>query len=561
MTTIRENAMKTSFRLSALTLALTASFPALTQTAPDAGEILQQNTPPRETPRPSPAITIEAPPASTAQPGGGQVTLQAISFGGNSVFSERELLDVLGPVTGKSYDLAGLRELANRITEHYSAAGYPFARAYIPPQPMTDGKLLVNVVEGRYGKVQTAGDPSLAAAAQKFLSPLKMGNVISSKLLERTTLILDDQPGVKVTPVIRPGEAVGTGDLDVRVERSPRIKGDVGVDNHGNRFTGEHRLRANVLFDSPFMLGDQIALRLLHSDENLWLGSIGYSLPLGFSGLRGNIGYAHTSYDLGKGFSSLDATGTAKVSSLGVSYPIIRSQKTNLTGAATYQHKALNDRQGLTGTDSDKSSESVPLVLQFDRRDGLGGGGITYGGISYTAGHLKLDATLRAADIASGVDSRGHFDKWNLDVARIQALPAGFTLFGRVSAQWAGKNLDSSERLSLGGAYGVRAYPSGEGNGDEGWVAQLELRYAAGHFSPYLFHDAGHAKINAKPGGITPAMTDNDRSIAGTGVGVRYLEGHWNVDANISWQTHGGAPRSDSAERNPRALITVGYAF
>lgn len=553
--------MTTIFRFSALTLVLAASFPALAQVAPDAGQTLQQNAPPREAPQPGPAISIEAPPAAALQPGGTQVMLQAVSFGGNSLFSEAELRDMLGPVTGKSYDLAALRELAQRVRAHYAAAGYPFARAYLPPQSMAEGQLRIEVVEGRYGTVRAFGDPTLTGATERFLSPLQPGEVIRSDLLERTTLVLDDLPGVKVAPIIRPGQEVGTGDLDVRVERTPGFAGEVGIDNHGNRFTGEHRLRANLQLDSPFLLGDQITARLIYSDEDLWLGSLGYSLPLGASGLRGNIGYAHTSYELGKNFASLDATGTAKVSSIGVSYPVIRSQRTNLTVAATYQHKALNDRQGLAGTDNDKSSESLPLALQFDHRDGFGGGGITYGAVSYTAGRLTLDDTLKATDISSGTDARGHFDKWNLDLARVQALPAGFTLFGRVSAQWAGQNLDSSERLSLGGANGVRAYPNGEGNGDEGWLTQIELRYALGAFSPYLFHDAGRVTINADPGGITPAVTDNHRAIAGSGVGVRYQANGWRVDANVAWRSHGGAPQSDSAERDPRAWVTVGYAF
>lgn len=553
--------MKATFCLSTLSLALATSFPVLAQVAPDAGRVLQQSAPPPEAPRPGPAITIEPPPSAPTPAGGAQVELQAVSFGGNSLFSEAELRDVLGPVTGNTYDLAGLRVLAQRIRDHYAAAGYPFARAYLPPQSMADGRLRIEVVEGRYGKVQAVGDPTLSAAAERFLAPLEPGEVIRSDRLERTTLLFDDLPGVKVAPIIRPGQEVGTGDLDVRVERTPGFAGEVGIDNHGNRFTGEHRLRANLQLDSPFLLGDQITARLIYSDENLWVGSLGYSLPLGASGLRGNIGYAHTSYELGKNFASLDATGTAKVSSIGVSYPVIRSQRTNLTVAATYQHKALNDRQGLAGTDNDKSSESLPLALQFDHRDGVGGGGITYGGVSYTAGRLTLDDTLKATDISSGTDARGHFDKWNLDLARVQALPVGFTLFGRVSAQWAGQNLDSSERLSLGGPNGVRAYPNGEGNGDEGWLTQIELRYALGAFSPYLFHDAGRVTINADPAGITPAVTDNDRRLAGSGVGVRYQASGWRVDANLAWRTQGGAPESDSAERNPRAWVTVGYAF
>ncbi len=555
----------TVFRLSLLAASFAAAFPAsysLAQQAPDAGQTLQQQQQVPQLPRTGPAINIQPPATATVAPGGAEVALSSVSVAGASVFSEADLLAVLGDVTGQRYDLAGLRGLAERISAHYRDNGYPFTRAYIPPQPITDGKLRIDVVEGRFGQVQALGDKALVAAAVGFLAPLKSSDVISSAPLERATLILDDQPGIQVAPIIRPGQELGTGDLDVRVERTPDFSGDVGFDNHGNRYTGEHRLRANLQWDSPFSFGDQVTARVIYSDEDMWLGSVGYSLPLGSSGLRGNIGYAHTYYELAKDFANLQATGTAKVTTLGITYPIIRSQRANLTLAATYQHKRLNDKQQVAGTNDDKSSDSVPIALNFDRRDGLWGGGITYGSLSYTAGRLKLGSVLEAADRASGQNTRGSFDKWNLDIARVQATPvAGLTLFGRLSSQWAGKNLDSSESFSLGGANGVRPYPSGEGNGDEGWLVQLEIRYAMGPYSPYFFHDSGRVKLNANPDGLAVAPNPNHRSIGGEGLGLRYTRGSWHLDATLAWRSHGGSPVSDGADRNPRVWVMAGYKF
>ncbi|MCC6200958.1 MAG: ShlB/FhaC/HecB family hemolysin secretion/activation protein [Moraxellaceae bacterium] len=133
------------------------------------------------------------------------------------------------------------------------------------------------------------------------------------------------------------------------------------------------------------------------------------------------------------------------------------------------------------------------MSLQFDLRDSLGGGGTTYGSLAYTTGQLDLDAVLQAAEALSA-KTQGSFDKWNVDVARIQATSVNsLSLFARVSAQWAGTNLDSSEDFGLGGPNGVRAYPLGEGYGDEGWLTQIEARYQMGSFVPYAFYDAGHA--------------------------------------------------------------------
>lgn len=554
----------THFRHSLIAAAVVAAFPfaSIAQQAPDAGQTLQQQQQrPSLPPQPGASVDIQSPASASTPAGGQQVTLKSVSISGNRVFTEAELQSALGPVSGQAFDLAGLRGLAERISAHYRAAGYPFARAFLPTQPLNTGELRIEVVEGRYGKVVVSGDAAMTPAAQGYLSALQPGQAIESTELERATLILDDLPGVKVAPIIRPGQELGTGDLDVQVSRARAVSGDVGVDNHGNRYTGQHRLRANLQVDSPFLFGDQVTVRTLLSDENMWLGSLGYSLPVGSSGLRAQVSYARTAYELGKDFASLDATGTADVASAGLTYPLRRSQRSNLTIGASLQHKKLHDEQGAVASDNRKLSNSLPVSLQFDHRDVFGGGGITYGTVVYTRGDLKLDAGLKASDVASRQDTRGSFNKLNLDIARVQALPAGLSLFGRFSGQWADQNLDSSESFSLGGSYGVRAFPSGEGNGDAGWLVQAELRYTMGDFMPYVFHDNGRVDINARASRILPTVTDNHRSVAGGGLGLRYVRDVWNADVNVSWRTQGGKPQSDTVDRNPRVWFTLGYAF
>jgi hypothetical protein len=66
--------------------------------------------------------------------------------------------------------------------------------------------------------------------------------------------------------------------------------------------------------------------------------------------------------------------------------------------------------------------------------------------------------------------------------------------------------------------------------------------------------------LNANNNLTTPA-NPNHRSIGGEGVGLRYTEGNWNMDATLAWRSHGGKPVSDGAERNPRFWLTLGYKF
>ena len=541
---------------AALALMLVCGASAWSKTPPDAGRVLKQTTPPLEAPRPSTGPRIESPALSTAAPGGTQAPVRSVEITGNTVFTDAQLSPALGEVTGRSFDLAGLRELANRLSVFYRQAGYPFARAYIPAQALNNGVLRIDVVEGRYGNVSTQGNATDVARTMPFLHNLQQGQVIESAPLERASLLLGDLPGVRVTPLVRPGQATGTGDLVVQVDRKQHLQGEVGVDNHGNRYTGQERVHANLDINSPFLLGDQVLLRSMVTAHRMWFGSAGYSLPLGGSGLRGQFSIAHTYYRLAEEFASLDGTGTADVASIGLSYPVLRSQALNLSFSAQATHKRLHDEQGAAGTSSRKSSDTLPLALNFDARDGLGGGGVTYGVATFTTGRLHLDDALATTD-ATTARSRGSFTKLNLDVARMQSLGGAFSVYAHVAAQWADKNLDSSESFGLGGAHGVRAYPEGEAYGDRGVLGQFELRYAAAGFSPYAFYDAGHVTTKVTPW----SKGSNTRSIAGAGLGVRGEHGPWSFDATLATRTHGGRPQSDSRNFNPAAWLSASYRF
>jgi hemolysin activation/secretion protein len=535
-----------------LALLVAASLPALAQQLP-----LQENARPLPQPRGGNVPAVQAPPAAApVKAGGQQVMLRRVVIAGNTRIASGTLLAALGPVEGKSFDFAGLAALAARITAEYQQAGYPFARAYLPQQDLSSGELHVQVLEGRYGKVTAHGEPDFIAGAQGFLSALPHGAIIESGKLERVTLLLDDQPGVRTVPLVRPGEEVGTGDLLVEVRRDHRYRGEAGLDNYGTRATGRTRAHVSADVDSPFMLGDQISGQALYTEEGMWFGSLAYAAPLGHRGLRARASYTHSYYDLAGSFAALGARGTADVASLGLSYPIVRSQVRNLTLSASIDHKRLHDRQDATATDTQKSSSVIPVTLSFDVRDQFLHAGITFGALSWTRGRLGMNGDTQAVDAASA-RSAGGFNRFNLDLARIQSLSDRLDLYGRVSAQWTGHNLDSSEKLGLGGVNGVRAYPNGEGYGDMGWVAQAEARYAVGPVVPYVFYDAGRVTLNKAPW----TTLDNHRALAGGGLGVRYVRDAWSSGVTMAWRTHGGASLTDATTHSPAVLANLAYRF
>lgn len=527
---------------------VTVGAAAAQTSAPDAGRILQEVTPAAPAlPHGGKVPQLPVPPVpQEVEPGGAEVAINGLRFSGNTVFDAETLLGLVGSLKGASFDLAGLEKLVEKITSHYRAAGYPFATAYLPEQDLQDGVLRIDIIEGRYGRVQVKGDdPAAVSQAEQYLLPLQPEQLIRQALLERTTLLLGDLPGVVIEPVLSPGADHGHGDLMVELKREQSYNVEAGVDNHGGFYSGMTRARLALNVNSPLMLGDQFTAQVLRTNMDLWMGHANYSAPLGASGWRGNVGYTNTRYTLGRDF--VGSEGTAKVGSLGVSYALLRSLRSNVMLSATLQEKALfNSYQNGEATERYRS-KLLPLAVQFNRLDEWGS---TTGALTWSVGFLSKDDDV----------TRGNFRKVNLDLNRIQSLTSGFSFYGRFSQQIASKNLDSSERMSLGGVTGVRAYGTGEGYGDEGWLTQLELRYTQDAVTTYAFYDYGHIRINAKPELMDTVSPDVKR--AGAGFGLRFQHTHWMLDTALAWRPQGDAPTSEGTrDPKPRAWVNLTYKF
>lgn len=519
------------------------------------GMQLQQPVPPAP---PAKADVLPAMPGGSdaAAPGAGvAVTLKAVRLQGNTWVSSAELLAAIGPVEGRRFDFEGLQALARAVNTAYRERGYPFVRTVLPPQDLAAGELQLRVIEGVLGRVQLAGPDPLTPGAQPFLdAELRPGEPIRNATLERALLLLNDQPGFRVQPVLRPGRQIGEGDLVVAVERRNDWSADLGLDNGGSRATGEWRARATAAINSPWRFGDRVSLTALVSDKRLWLGSAEYDTPLGGAGWRGAASVARTSYELDERFSALGAKGRADVLGLRLTHALVRRQLGNLSLNLGVQHKALHDDFGDGLLVRDKTSRLLTLGAQFDLRDTLLGGGVTFGSASLAFGHLSLDTDSALVDAASA-RTAGAFRKWNLDIARIQRLPGPFSSYLRLSAQGAGGNLDASEKMGLGGLLGVRAYPLGEASGDAGWLGQLELRWEAGWATPFLFLDGGRMRGNAQP---WSPDSEGVRQIGGAGFGLRWGQGPWSVEAMVATRRHGGQATADSANRHTRGYLVVG---
>jgi hemolysin activation/secretion protein len=497
---------------------------ALAQTLPNAGSELQQLQ--RERPKPLPpqgAENFEPPPPLTSV-GGATVTVHEFRFAGNKQLSQRRLARAVAGFLNRPLDFNQLQNAAIAVAQAYRNAGW-VVRAYLPQQDVTNGTVTIQVIEATLGQVivQAQGKRVSASRLERMVDAAQTpGKPLSADALDRALLLMSDLPGVSAGGRLNEGSGQGETNLAVQETDQHLASGYVSADNAGERFTGAARVTEQLSLNSLFGLGDRTDTLLLHTKGSDF-ESLGFSLPVGYSGWRVGVNASHLSYRIDTAdFASLDAHGSSTTGDLNVSYPIIRARMENLYFSVDLAGKHFdNDSNGVATSHYNVNSASASLYGNLF--DSFGGGGENTADITFEEGLLDLAGSPNEAADFVTADTAGSFQKVSFSASRLQALTPHFGLFASITGQVADKNLDSSEKFYLGGANGVRAYPVNEGGGTDGGLLNLELRdKLPANFTVTELFDWGAVLAN-KDDTFPHAPRPNTVELKGAGLSVGWV--------------------------------------
>lgn len=533
------------------TLLLFASNSTYAGAIPDAGILLQQQQRLDSLPQ-TPALELKQQEDTLIKKiPSDEVTIVVTEFrikGELKAFTKQRLLALLDHHINQQLSLTELKQAANIITNFYREKGYFLARAYLPQQDVTAGVITIAVHEGTLdssdGIQLNSTDLRLHSDfAQHIISnSVDAGQPLKKQQLERGLLLLNDIPGIYANAGLQPGEQAGSTRIIVNIKEDSLFGGNLSYNNYGNRYTGSQQATAHFHLNNLSGFGDQLALSATKATNGDYdYIKLNYSSLIGVSGLRAGLSYSLLNYGTGKELRALDSKGDAQYWRINARYPLIRNRKQSLYLMASYDRKDLYNEAFNTQL-SDKQLDIVNIGLNLKHNDHFWGGGYSLASVTASTGKLDLssDATNLAADQSSiGPDTQGHFQKLSWSATRVQYGTDKLTLIGLAYGQIASKNLDSSEKFQLGGATGVRAYPSSEAIGDDGIRATLEAHYRLGshptfgQFNLQTFYDWGRIRQfhNSQRLNLT---TDNSYSISGYGVGLSMNKSK-QYDVRLQW--------------------------
>lgn len=499
-----------------------------------------------------------------------KVQVNDFKITGQDIYSEETLKSLLADKKGKLVTFKDLQDGADTLSRYFRDKGYIAAHAYLPVQKIENGVVEYAVTVGRFDGITIQNNTKIhEGVIKRETAFLKKGDYLTRANLERAVWLLSDLAGADAKAVLTTGENPGTVHVTLDLNPHNGKQGLFSIDNYGNRSTGYNEYGLDYDFLNLAREGDHLAVGITTTGNELFNWGANYTIPVIRDGMKLTAGYNVLTYQLGDIFEPLDGVGHSRVASLGLDYAIQRSQRHNLYTGIRYEYSDIQDEyrdfmENHSVKYNDKTGNAAVWSLYGDEQDRKGA---TDWRFEYKFGHIGNDALQMDKEIGGTYNApTGTYNKIRANILRRQDLNDRTYLLLSARGQYAFNNLDSSEHFSLGGPYGVRAYPTSEASGDTGYLTRAELRWLLPlgakdqqlHLASYLEH--GGVWIN-KDSSINPGAK-NHRNLQGIGVGLiwsRYED--WFLRADYAWKLGSEEPTSDTSHTGGRFWIRGGVYF
>jgi hemolysin activation/secretion protein len=521
--------------------------------------------PPASPQAPLPEIVVEEDERGFLKGGEGvKFLLKDVTFADNWIFSPEDLKELIRSYLGKNIDVAELANVTGVITKYYKSKGYFLSRAYIPPQTIKDGIVMIRVREGRLGEVIINGNKRFRRdLIRNTLKVIRGEGAVRTADVERALLLLMDYPGLTVKATFKPGERPGTSDIVIDVTEAPVVAGSCDYNNFGSRFVSRDRFGVAASANNLAGRGDALSIRGVFGGEGISkmaYSRLDYIMPLGYSGSRLGMHLHKMHYELVGDLAATEGKGNSEGIGLWYSYPIVRSR--NLNWFVDFGFDLKNVSQDIlgqqVGKDKVRAASAGTTVQWTDDYNGSNTFNIKgYTGFAGMLGGMDqtyTDTIRQKTDVV--------FNKLEGQFSRIQSIPYGFVGLFDIRGQYSQYRLPSSEQLSLGGVGTVRGYSASEFSGDSGYSATAELRIPIFGMRDWrwfgkgktvgetlqlaAFYDWGALQITE----ALPAEYFQDKiSMAGIGVGLRFTYSpHLSFKVDWAKSVGGENPRDDSVK-------------
>ena len=455
-----------------------------------------------------------------------KVFVKEFSFDGNKKYPTSEFQKLVQDKVNKELAYADLRNILQEVSFYYRSKGF-LATAFLPEQDIKDGKIQIFIVEGKIGKLEIKADVkkelniSRERISKFIFNKINLNEILNIVQLDRNIRNLNNTPGINAIAQLVEGDKLGETNIVISASNTKTLSTTSLVDNNGSRSSGYERVTNILNLDSVFNKGERFSVTDVITDgSHYYAGSA--TIPLGYDGLQTTFRVSKMEYDLGAPFASTDPTGYSTEFFLGFNKELMIKPDKSLTSSLSFsRNDYVNDLN--TGSNSNKDIIKSSLNLTYNNQDKYFSGGANTVAFTGTFGSLDLTDNTTNFD-TDQLTAKANGDYWKLaiNVNRFQRVTDTVSTVIKFNGQYTDKNLDGAEQLSLGGPNGVRAFPSNEGAGDQGFISSLEFNKT---FSKNrrltLFYDYGKIQLHKQAWenwNSTNTSLKNNYDLSGVGI-------------------------------------------
>lgn len=489
-------------------------------------------------------------------PGARLFRLSRVVLKGARSIPDAVLAKAYAGYVGRDVSQADLARIAEAISGIYKADGYALSRAFVPPQEIENGRVVVQVAEGHVTDVAIDGLGADWFIARDILDPITRERPLRIATLERQMLLLSDLPGIQIKDAAIKELGTGSGHFRLIVKAQfSRALASIDLDNRGSRQVGPWQSFNTVALNSVLRRGDTLIVNgatVANDPRQLsYIGTI-YETPVGTNGVR--LGLRQTfseGWPAGLQRTVDVRTRTQDYMLYGSMLPW-RSRETTVKLTAGLGVREVEEVSRL-GQHYEDHVSAVSAGLDVAHQDRFSG--TTVVALSARKGVTAFGATGAHDLTTSHAGAASDFTRVSALAVRYQALTGPFSLMLAAAGQVTSGPVVRSEAFGFGGSFLGRDFAPSAFIGDNGLGGLVELRFdqalAAQPFKGYqLYAFADRGVLWTR---------DSDVVTAGSwGGGVRLTLDH-DMRFGIEVATAVDAPAG--VERETRVLVSFGRTF
>lgn len=510
--------------------------------------------------KPVPMLEVDIPSEQLALGEGETVYISTIRIQGNTVISSCILQNAVRCFEGQELSMKQIRAVCCALQKEYVCQGYFLARAYPPEQEIEKGTLIIEIIEGKLGKITVVGNKYYKDGfIRSYFTPLQNRAVNYDQFL-KTLLLINDNSDLSVGAVFKKGSEYGTADVILQVVDKRPVHLYLNTNNYGSKLTTQQRTGARLDYGNLFFGGDTFSVAEVVGSplSDLTFTDVRYRVPLSRQGTHLMLTYLHSEFEVGV-LKPLDLGGRSDIVAGKITQALRRTRRCNTDMYLHFDYKQIKNFAFGTTNSFDKL-RNAGGGWTFDYVDPLKGRNL--GDLHLVAGIPNiLGGSGKVDSLSSRKGGGGKYWIYYLDYTRFQQLPRDIYLILQLSGQYSNWKLPLAEQIYVGGMEATRGYPVAAALGDKGYHGSVELRYAI----PYLkdkkapftkktwkevlqllfFYDRGQVWLN---GGNT-ANQKGAITLNGVGAGFR-IYGPWKFE----WSFDVGFPLTSEKKTSDTVL-------